>query len=224
MFGHSTTTTTAATGKATDVTEPTRRTSTGKVTKLVLSSCTALYSASNLVLFILSAVSFHQARHAGKRWFNCLENIEMCNPSRWNLHAFIMMASLIAAVTSGILAVRCLRHRRVTPLDSVTVFRTIFFTLILFVPLMFIGWSPESAVMQPSAISAWMARQSYDKDNNTNSTEQGMFGGFGSEGSMPAIDFGPGLSYGLGGAFIIESFISGFRVIKATIFLFHANM
>lgn len=212
------------------VAEKAKHASCGRATRVVLSACTALYSVVHLGLFILSAVAWRQADHTTKLDDECLAQPQLCNPTRGALHAFIMMASLVCFLTTGLMATRLIFHRQSSPTDSVWIFRGILFTLVLLVPLLFVGWSTAEQSRLPSVVinnygdfldvSSLLPRQ--ETGNNSPIWDPAPPVDY--DGSLPDLSFGPRFPGGIAGAFVIESVIAGYDVVKTSIVMLHADM
>ncbi|KAJ3485309.1 hypothetical protein NLG97_g6843 [Lecanicillium saksenae] len=209
MFGHSTSTSEGGL-------ESVKHASCSRSTKFVLSTCTALYAVSNIVLTTLSAIAWKQTQLS----------------ARSILYAFIMIASMVTALTSGLMATRMTLHRRSSPADAVWVFKGMLFTLVLLVPLLFLGWTaPPQKLPLPERLG-WEAQSFLENyhpngisDSNTTdwtSLIEGL-----DELDLPnsPIRLGPfGFSGGIAGAFLLESAINGAKLVKAAVVMFHVNV
>ncbi|KAJ6786351.1 hypothetical protein PWT90_05136 [Aphanocladium album] len=211
MFKHSTSTSEGAL-------ESVKHASCGRSTKFVISTCTALYTVSNTVLATLSAIAWRQTQQDASK-------------DRASLHGFIMMASIVTSLTSGLMATRMILHRRSSPADATWAFKGMLFTLVLLVPLLFIGWS---ALPPPPSFTGleWQLKSLLDKPHPSETPDstvtdwtsviQGL-----DELQSPnsPIRFGP-FEYtgGLAGAFILETAVTGAKLVKAAIVMFHVNI
>ncbi|KAJ2954994.1 hypothetical protein NQ176_g11441 [Zarea fungicola] len=128
------------------------------------------------------------------------------------------------------MATRLIFHRQSSPTDSVWIFRGILFTLVLLVPLLFVGWSTaEQSRLPPVVINNYgdyldvgslLPRQ----ETGDNAPLWVPAPPIDYDGSLPDLFFGPKFPSGIAGAFVIESVIAGYDVVKTSIVMFHANI
>lgn len=151
------------------------------------------------------------------------------------LQSFVVMASIITSVTSCLMASRMILHRRSSPADAKWLFKGFLFTLLLLIPLLLIGWTPQpgqaTSLLSAGPQSGQLFQSQIDHGKQTNSSDKynewseilealGMINPL----EFP-IQFAP-LSYngGFAGAFIVESAVHGAKLVKAAVVMFHINV
>lgn len=193
-----------------------------RITKVMLSVFTVVYSITNLAVFILSTMAWRNVQAAASRsWHACTSSPELCSPGRGVMYAFISAVSLISFLTTGLMAARMVFHQRKNRVDAPWVFRGVFFTLLLFIPLIYIGWSEplQTHDKNNSVNMAGLAPLFHLDHNEKNKTGTGVDMSF-----IPDINFGPSKKFtGIVGAFVVESAVSGVKMVKATVVMVHVN-
>ncbi|KAM3518907.1 hypothetical protein NHJ13051_007862 [Beauveria bassiana] len=195
------------------------------ISKVVISSCVTLYGVYNLFLVILSARAWKEAqsRAAEQDLALCQTGLlPYCSFSHANLYGFIMMAAIAATLTSGLIAARLTLHRPSVPVDLNWVFRGIFFTLLLFAPPLYVGWtvpsdlSPFFSIML-QAIS--MALGNFRDPNEAHNITAII--DWVRDPTLASSILNSQRAGGIVGAFVIEAGIDGSSAVKSAIFMFH---
>lgn len=154
---------------------------------------------------------------------SCELHPQLCHPRRGALYVFIMTAAIVTTLTSGLMAVRSLLHRSSVPADHDWIFRGIFFTLVLLIPLLFVGWTsvPEQQLLSLDTMAHLKARA-----DGGASDPRIPFPSNGTGSLLPDIVFDHQPDSGIAGAFVIEATIVGLdtQIVKAAIVMFHINV
>ncbi|OAA36921.1 hypothetical protein BBO_07896 [Beauveria brongniartii RCEF 3172] len=195
------------------------------ISKVVISAFVTLYSVYNFFLVILSARAWKvtQSSAAEQDWALCqIGLLPYCSASHANLYGFIMMAAIAATLTSGLIAARLILQRPSIPVDFNWVFRGIFFTLLLFAPPLYLGWtvpsdlSPFFSTMLPAI---FMALGDF-RDSNEAHNITGIIDWVGDPALASSI-LNSQRAGGIVGAFVIEAGIDGSKAVNSAIYMFH---
>lgn len=189
-----------------------------RVTKVLLSGLTSLYSVTNFILFIMSAYAWQTAQHRSRDMANCIVGGQSCTMTRWNLYPFMTFAALIACLMSSLMALRAMSRGKSVPLDPVWLFRGMFFTLLIMTPLVFIGWTaPASAGQFPSG-GDFLGKAHSCPDGSNDCTNTPILGSTTWDKLMPQH------LAGLSGTFLLESADSACMCGKPAMVLMHINL
>ncbi|KAM3550598.1 hypothetical protein MY1884_008172 [Beauveria asiatica] len=195
------------------------------ISKVVISAFVTLYSVYNFFLVILSARAWKVMQSGAAEQDRALCQIGLlanCSASHANLYGFIMIAAIAATLTSGLIAARLILQRPSIPVDSNWVFRGIFFTLLLFAPLLYLGWtvptdlSPFFSIMLPAI---FMALGDF-RDSNEAHNITGIIDWVGNPTLASSI-LNSQRAGGIVGAFVIESGIDGSKAVNSAMYMFH---
>ncbi|PHH83736.1 hypothetical protein CDD82_3810 [Ophiocordyceps australis] len=162
-----------------------------RLSKAILLTLILIYTTSNLILFATSASAWSLTR----RHTTCHSAVT-CSPTRWSLYSILTPAALIAFVGSAIMAVNTLLYARAFPIDPLSVFRSVFFSLLLLAPILGLAWASPYTVDQDIA-----ALPSYSDTYGRTRTFAGIMG-----------------------IFVLESLDAGFTASKPAFYMAHINI
>ncbi|KJZ72828.1 hypothetical protein HIM_07772 [Hirsutella minnesotensis 3608] len=112
-----------------------------RFTKLTLVALMGIYHVLNVILFFTACVAWSKERKASHEaacnFFDALE----CGVVPWVIYSIIAAAAFIVSVTSGILAFHAVIGSRGVPANPLYFYRCTLFTLLVLIPVIFVGWS-----------------------------------------------------------------------------------
>ncbi|KND92158.1 hypothetical protein TOPH_03112 [Tolypocladium ophioglossoides CBS 100239] len=197
-----------------------------RLIKLILAGLVALYSVSNLVLFVLSCVAWSKAKDHASNDCILMGSVE-CGFTRWALYSLIAAAAMICFSITAVMAVSSVFRARGAPVDPLYVFRGIFFTLLLLAPIIYIGWSNLNVVLDDANAHYTMRAQEVicDEWGRVKPEFKDMQGYPDKDRACDMTDVNTGARFsGLGGAFILEVMDSNFLGTKAAFAMAHFNV
>lgn len=100
----------------------------------------AMYSLANFVLFVGSLVAWKKAEGQTRDGHCSIQGIS-CGISAWAIYPFQAAAGLTSSFIAILMFTHGLLRTMKARLDPLYVFRGVFFTLILLVPIVVVGWS-----------------------------------------------------------------------------------
>ncbi|PHH62708.1 hypothetical protein CDD81_6777 [Ophiocordyceps australis] len=163
----------------------------GRLSKCILLTLILIYTTSNFILFASSASAWSLTR----RHTTC-HSATTCSSTRWSLYSILTPAALIAFVGSATMAANTLVYARAFPIDPLFVFRSVFFSLLLLVPILGLAWSSPYTVDQDV-----VAPPSYSDPSGRTKTFAGIMG-----------------------LFVLESLDSSFSASKPAFYMAHVNI
>lgn len=196
-----------------------------RFSKSFLSGLVALYSVSNLILFVLSCLAWTKAKdHAASRDCNLMAFVG-CGFTRWALYSFMAASALICFVSTAIIALSSVFRARGAAVDPLYVFRGVFFTLLLLVPIIYLGWSNLSVVLSDAdAYFTLKAQAAICKEwYRTHPELIPIQGDDHACNNLEGLDTGVSFG-GLGGAFILEVMDPDFLGAKPAFVMAHFNL
>lgn len=129
-------------------------------TKVTLVTCTALYSIANLILFFMSAVAWSSAKARAEAVPFAVNGVDT-SLNRWGLYPFMTFGSLVCCFTSAVMAFRSSCRIKGSPLDAKFIYRGVFYTLLVILPIVIAGWcSPLLGASNPSTVSTMACTES----------------------------------------------------------------
>lgn len=183
-------------------------------TKVTLVTCTALYSVAHLILFFMSAVAWSSAKARANETPFSIGGIDT-TLNRWGLYPFMTFGALVCFVTSAVMTIRSSCRIKGSPLDAKFIFRGIFYTLIIILPIVIAGWTnPLLGAINPSPTMTMACTEGPSGESVcTPVTQQDNL----SSGSMPHIG-------SVCGTFVMETFDAGYPGPKPAMTMIHFNL